>query len=472
MIIVVLAVLMEKPQVVPSLDEAYFREQYGGDEEILRAFDHQVTIQSCTTRIPTKDLDECRYSTVDNIHLASFGVIDLCMDSLNPHLLVVRKKSYGILYRIFSHRRMNTKFSEPENPFNEALALATLSPHPNIVRLHNYYVGDIFGRDYVRHDSVNKRIPYMACIDGSSKRSPVESKCNPEDCISDFGVLEDGQTLCIIMEHMKDGDMFKAIVADYGYMDEHTAVACFKQLLSGLAHIHKHQYALRDIALENILIQFPTSTTTAVSMDIYSDSMVHDTRHSQDDVKTENTMKVTPVSAVPKKTEIDHENKWQRLTGVPTIKFCDFGMACNVKDGEVYHECHDLRITRPHYSSPEAFHPDRLNPITRKAEKYRYDAQLSDIWSIGICFFIMITGHLPWKEPSVMDEQYRQYFSSSCPTTQTFKTRVCEPCRFKLSDQLIHMIWTCMLVPDPKSRWSAQRILDEHPLFHNVVITS
>lgn len=62
------------------------------------------------------------------------------------------------------------------------------------------------------------------------------------------------------------GELLKAL-AQHGSYSEDIARQCFKQLLSGVAYMHAHGVAHRDIKLENLLLEKPGDITNIIIVD-------------------------------------------------------------------------------------------------------------------------------------------------------------------------------------------------------------
>ena len=70
------------------------------------------------------------------------------------------------------------------------------------------------------------------------------------------------------------------------------------------------------------------------------------------------------------------------LTDDYNVKLCDFGLARRF-DSEVD------RIGRPTYMAPEI--------IDSKAQGQSYDARFADMYSLGVCLFVLFTGYRPYN---------------------------------------------------------------------------
>ena len=114
------------------------------------------------------------------------------------------------------------------------------------------------------------------------------------------------------------------------------------------------------------------------------------------------------------------------------VKLCDFGLCHTVDKNLLKTACGS-----PIYSSPEI--------ITNKD----YDGTKSDIWSLGIVFYIMVTGRLPWSFTS-NKQLYQQIENAQIPYPQGMPLTYLN-------------ILKGMLQKDPNMRLSADELLKMVP---------
>ena len=67
------------------------------------------------------------------------------------------------------------------------------------------------------------------------------------------------------------------------------------------------------------------------------------------------------------------------------IKIADFGMAQLMKNNSIL----KTSCGSPHYASPEII------------EGHTYDAKVTDVWSIGVILYALITGSLPFDHDNI-----------------------------------------------------------------------
>ncbi|KAG7888530.1 hypothetical protein KL936_003742 [Ogataea polymorpha] len=115
------------------------------------------------------------------------------------------------------------------------------------------------------------------------------------------------------------------------------------------------------------------------------------------------------------------------------IKIADFGMAAL----ETKHKLLETSCGSPHYASPEI------------VAGRTYHGSPSDVWSCGIIFFALLTGHLPFDDSNIRKLLLK---------VQTGKFHM----PVNLSSEAKDLIWS-MLRVDPRDRISIHDILN-HPL--------
>lgn len=82
------------------------------------------------------------------------------------------------------------------------------------------------------------------------------------------------------------------------------------------------------------------------------------------------------------------------------LKLADFGLASRFKRKDGSRRISNDQRGSPPYMAPEILH----------SEEYYADA--TDIWSIGILVFVILTGETPWELPSFEDENFELFISN------------------------------------------------------------
>ncbi len=65
----------------------------------------------------------------------------------------------------------------------------------------------------------------------------------------------------LMLEYANGGDLWHGLAQERDY-SEATVSRYFKKILLGVKYLHEHQVMHRDLKLENVLVHYPTTTTT------------------------------------------------------------------------------------------------------------------------------------------------------------------------------------------------------------------
>jgi len=138
------------------------------------------------------------------------------------------------------------------------------------------------------------------------------------------------------------------------------------------------------------------------------------------------------------------------------IHLCDFG-ACkqfeakkqeqDEEDDRIDFECRHF-VGKTRYSSPTLF-----------ARREAFDARSADVWSIGVCVFVMVFGNFPWMFPSENDALFK---------SMVMERRMLQMLRYWKKDhlidrdaQIVHLLSNIFVVCE-NQRFSVQQI-KQHP---------
>ena len=76
------------------------------------------------------------------------------------------------------------------------------------------------------------------------------------------------------------------------------------------------------------------------------------------------------------------------------IKLCDFGLSKQFMVNDNHWSCNSW-CGKPVYWSTEI-----------ESKKEGFNAKSNDIWCLGVCFFMLITGNRPWNTASITDTPF------------------------------------------------------------------
>ncbi len=278
-------------------------------------------------------------------------------------------------------------------------------PTPHVVG--SYIVGPTIGKGYFakvkRAEDVYKQVYALKCFDkeriskSAHSLKQVEKEinalrlCNHPNVVQFHEVLEVEDTVYLVMELIPHGELFDYI-KKRGRLTEPEAAYLAKQIVGALDYCHRNGIVHRDLKPENILI--------------------------------------------------DENNN---------AKLVDFGLATfyvphDESSGEAVHgESDEAKMTllqtqcgSPHYAAPEVL------------LGLGYYGPSADVWSLGVLFFAMITGSLPFTARAVP-----QLVQKIVSGVYKFAPNMSRNARSLVSS---------MLKVNPKDRLTVKEIM-EHPWF-------
>eukprot|EP00475_Leptophrys_vorax_P037232 TRINITY_DN6392_c0_g1_i2.p1 TRINITY_DN6392_c0_g1~~TRINITY_DN6392_c0_g1_i2.p1 ORF type:complete len:397 (-),score=81.12 TRINITY_DN6392_c0_g1_i2:188-1378(-) len=242
------------------------------------------------------------------------------------------------------------------------------------------------------------------CEDSSISSSPG---CNSVCRLLD--VCEDDRFLKLLLEYVPQGDLFEYVAAN-GALSEDAARHVMLQLLDVVEWLHKSAAVCHlDISLENILLE------RKFSLDSASPS---GSSHAFSDVN---------------------------------IKLCDFGMARIFPEGNS--QFPESRISRAPgklmYMAPEVY------------EQRSFCGQSADVYSIGVCFFIMLLACPPYNFPSARrDFRFKAILDGKL-------LDLCKSWKIKSIPSADALDLISRMICLPHCRWSISQ-LRNHPWFHQM----
>ena len=204
-----------------------------------------------------------------------------------------------------------------------------------------------------------------------------------------------------IMEFADGGELFDYIDQE-GPINEDCAREMFSQILLGLMHLHDAGIAHRDLTLENIMC----SRSGICKLIDFGMSL--------------------RLPRVPDSQSISRENEVQNDQSRPVMNIPPQG-TCG----------------KPNYIAPE---------VMKNTEDF--NPQLSDIWSLGVMLFIMLTGVPPVAVAYDLDDRYRVICEGGLEA-------ILIQWDFHLSSDAVNLL-NNLLRPHPQERLTVKEIID-HP---------
>jgi len=210
-----------------------------------------------------------------------------------------------------------------------------------------------------------------------------------------YDVLETEHRLYLVLEHVKGGELFDYIVSK-GRLDREESLRLTAQIVLGLEHCHKHSICHRDLKVTLA----DTLSPCACYEFIFTVLILSAACVVLSVVQPENLL----------------------LDEQLNIKIADFGMAQLMKNNSIL----KTSCGSPHYASPEII------------EGHTYDAKVTDVWSIGVILYALITGSLPFDHDNI-------------PTLLSMVTKGVYQTPAHVPSDVAHLI-SRMLTVDPSKR--------------------
>lgn len=159
-------------------------------------------------------------------------------------------------------------------------------------------------------------------------------------------VYQSSRFVYIILELAMGGELLQSVM-EHGSYNEDDARYVFKQILQGVAHLHKNGIVHRDLKPENILLAEPLETARDGSV----------------------------------------------LFSNVVVKITDFGLATIVGRQEMM----KTLCGTPQYVAPEIIVQATTTPS--QAEGFEgYDGRAVDMWSLGVLLYVLLSGTVPFEE--------------------------------------------------------------------------
>ncbi|OHS92829.1 AGC family protein kinase [Tritrichomonas foetus] len=272
-------------------------------------------------------------------------------------------------------------------------------PHPNLI--NGYAIMDTLGRGSFSKvcrcvnragDQFAMKIFPKDNIEDNGDRERFQREINTmayiqhENLIALHDFFWDEDNFYLVIDYCDGGELFDYII-DNERLEEQHAKVLFRQIVEAIQCCHGYGVAHRDLKPENILI---------------------------------------------KKVDEKDQANYEKASNNIIVKVADFGLCGFINDEQLMRTF----CGSPCYCSPECLC------------KVQYDGRKSDIWSLGIILFDMVTGEHPWNitNTSIMLKQILRGAFSVPPF---------------VSDQCKDLLHKLIRV-NPCERLSIEKIL-EHP---------
>lgn len=305
------------------------------------------------------------------------------------------------------------------------------------IRVENRLKLGAEGEVYRGHDNENK---VLRALKVKARGSPFDTKplreaeclmqLSSEHCVELFHSWVDpwDGNLWLMMEYCNGGDMEDYLASHPSPLGEEKLRDFMTQLLLGVLHIHANCIIHRDIKLSNIFLH-----------DIEKDAFQTPT---PTETKTGKADDIRLAASSCEIQECDQQETHQRWI----VKIGDFGSGKRLSRAW---DCGSRACGTPLYSSPEMTQSRSYTIAT-------------DVWSLGVCFYVMMTGKFPFDTDSCNSQaELRNAIVQSLPP---------HPCEVRGKDSPSDSLWDlgdivmAMLTKRPDQRPSVDTLL-QHRVF-------
>lgn len=265
-----------------------------------------------------------------------------------------------------------------------------------------------------------------------------------ENIIRMLDWVEDARAVTLVLQYCGGGNLLQYVQAEKqpgAGIDQDMARQLFRQMAKGLSFVHSCDMAHLDVSLENFLLHVPSSPpdkdTLGSGGSVSDDEIIAGDRDSGAVASTDDVPHTpsahsshsgrNPITPTSQAAADAGEDGLTVATASPSIsswvvKLCDFGQATSESKRM---DARDWRGSMPgknFYCAPE------LHTISQKAKQllehggatmeaaeqspqlqYKFalsDAQKADVFSLGICLLILLTGCPPWDKASTRDRSF------------------------------------------------------------------
>ncbi|KAJ3105006.1 hypothetical protein HDU97_008614 [Phlyctochytrium planicorne] len=246
-------------------------------------------------------------------------------------------------------------------------------------------------------------------------------------------VMESPEAVCLVQEFVEGGELFLLIAERFQLLSPRLVARIFGELVEVVAFLHDMKICHRDLKIENVLLTSHCPITNSSS-----------------------ATEAPYISAIPRPKPANEPSALPDIH----IKLTDFGLAVRLPpevDSDPTLALQTQRCGSEEYAAPEVI---MAQP---------YDPRLTDVWSLGVILFALVTGELPFSVE--VNQRPRSMYHKIARGQFTFPKASLDRMEemeggnddidkkgLRLAKELIEKI----LVTSPGRRLTAKQIL-EHP---------
>jgi hypothetical protein len=92
------------------------------------------------------------------------------------------------------------------------------------------------------------------CIHNLKREVEIQCRLIHQNIVQLYGYFHDSKSVYLILEYVQNGELYKSIAKNNGFVDEEKCISYMKDIASAVSHMHARHVIHRDLKPENVLI--------------------------------------------------------------------------------------------------------------------------------------------------------------------------------------------------------------------------